>query len=53
MLGYGGVFTSYVYLAPQFTEVTGLEAGWVTPLLLLFSACSAATTSAASWPTGR
>ncbi|WP_171074631.1 MFS transporter [Nonomuraea basaltis] len=36
MLGYGGVFTSYVYLAPQITEVTGFEAGWVTPLLLLF-----------------
>ncbi|GGT19944.1 MFS transporter [Nonomuraea spiralis] len=36
MLGYGGVFTSYVYLAPQITEVTGFAAGWVTPLLLLF-----------------
>ncbi|MEV2273718.1 MFS transporter [Nonomuraea africana] len=36
MLGYGGVFTSYVYIAPQLTEVTGFEAGWVTPLLLLF-----------------
>jgi MFS transporter, DHA1 family, inner membrane transport protein len=23
LLGYGGVFTSYVYLAPQLTEVTG------------------------------
>ncbi|MFD1542788.1 MFS transporter [Nonomuraea guangzhouensis] len=36
MLGYGGVFTSYVYIAPQLTEVTGFGAGWVTPLLLLF-----------------
>ncbi|MEU7859366.1 MFS transporter [Nonomuraea sp. NPDC049141] len=36
MLGYGGVFTSYVYIAPQLTEVTGFGSGWVTPLLLLF-----------------
>ncbi|MEV4471315.1 MFS transporter [Nonomuraea sp. NPDC049504] len=36
MLGYGGVFTSYVYLAPQITEVTGFASGWVTPLLLIF-----------------
>jgi MFS transporter, DHA1 family, inner membrane transport protein len=38
LLGYGGVFTSYVYIAPQFTEVTGLSTGWITPLLLLFGA---------------
>jgi len=38
LLGYGGVFTSYVYIAPQFTEVTGLSEGWITPLLLLFGA---------------
>ncbi len=25
LLGYGGVFTSYVYLAPQLTEVTGFS----------------------------
>ena len=36
LLGYGGVFTSYVYIAPQLTEVTGLSQGWITPLLLLF-----------------
>ncbi|TQN41963.1 DHA1 family chloramphenicol resistance protein-like MFS transporter/DHA1 family inner membrane transport protein [Blastococcus colisei] len=36
LLGYGGVFTSYVYIAPQFTEVTGFSTGWITPLLLLF-----------------
>ncbi|MFH5823424.1 MFS transporter [Georgenia sp. AZ-5] len=36
MLGYGGVFTSYVYIAPQLTEVTGFDTVWITPLLLLF-----------------
>jgi DHA1 family inner membrane transport protein len=36
LLGYGGVFTSYVYLAPQLTEVTGFDPIWVTPLFLLF-----------------
>ncbi|SNR25503.1 MFS transporter [Blastococcus mobilis] len=38
LLGYGGVFTSYVYIAPQYTEVTGLSSSWITPLLLLFGA---------------
>lgn len=38
MLGYGGVFTSFVYLAPQYTEVAGFDAAWITPLLLLFGA---------------
>ena len=38
MLGYGGVFTSYVYIAPQLTEVAGFEPVWITPLLLLFGA---------------
>jgi predicted MFS family arabinose efflux permease len=38
LLGYGGVFTSYVYIAPQFTEVTGFSSVWITPLLLLFGA---------------
>ena len=38
LLGYGGVFTSYVYIAPQFTEVTGFSSAWITPLLLLFGA---------------
>jgi MFS transporter, DHA1 family, inner membrane transport protein len=36
LLGYGGVFTSYVYLAPQLTDVTGFGEAWVTPLFLLF-----------------
>ncbi|WP_327116044.1 MFS transporter [Nocardia sp. NBC_01730] len=36
LLGYGGVFTSYVYLAPQLSEATGLGSGWVTPMFLLF-----------------
>ncbi|GAA2443713.1 MFS transporter [Actinomadura vinacea] len=36
LLGYGGVFTSYVYLAPQLTQATGLDESWVTPLFLLF-----------------
>jgi predicted MFS family arabinose efflux permease len=38
LLGYGGVFTSYVYIAPQLTEVSGFGDVWVTPLLLLFGA---------------
>jgi DHA1 family inner membrane transport protein len=38
LLGYGGVFTSYVYVAPQITDVAGLDARWITPLLLLFGA---------------
>jgi DHA1 family inner membrane transport protein len=38
MLGYGGVFTSYTYIAPQLTEVTGFAPVWITPLLLLFGA---------------
>jgi predicted MFS family arabinose efflux permease len=36
LLSYGGVFTSYVYLAPQLTEVTGFSGVWITPLFLLF-----------------
>jgi len=36
LLSYGGVFTSYVYLAPQLTEVTGFSGAWITPLFLLF-----------------
>lgn len=38
LLGYGGVFTTYVYIAPQLTEVSGFGDVWVTPLLLLFGA---------------
>ena len=36
LLGYGGVFTSYVYLAPQLTEIAGFDSVWITPLFLLF-----------------
>ncbi len=36
LFGYGGVFTSYVYLEPQLSEATGLGDGWVTPMFLLF-----------------
>jgi MFS transporter, DHA1 family, inner membrane transport protein len=38
LLGYGGVFTSYVYIAPQLTDVAGFDRMWITPLLLLFGA---------------
>lgn len=38
LLGYGGVFTSYVYIAPQLTDVAGVAEVWITPLLLLFGA---------------
>ena len=38
LLGYGGVFTSYVYIAPQLTDVAGFHRMWITPLLLLFGA---------------
>jgi predicted MFS family arabinose efflux permease len=38
MLGYGGVFTSYVYIAPQLSDVAGFADAWLTPLLLLFGA---------------
>jgi predicted MFS family arabinose efflux permease len=38
MLGYGGVFTSYVYIAPQLTDAAGFAEAWLTPLLLLFGA---------------
>ncbi|WP_459082404.1 MFS transporter [Mesorhizobium sp. A623] len=36
MLGYSGVFTSYVYLEPQILEAAGFSSVWVTPLFLLF-----------------
>ena len=36
LLSYGGVFTSYVYLAPQLTEIAGFSGAWITPLFLLF-----------------
>jgi predicted MFS family arabinose efflux permease len=36
--GYGGVFTSYTYMAPQLTDLAGFGEAWVTPLFLLFGA---------------
>jgi DHA1 family inner membrane transport protein len=36
--GYGGVFTSYTYMAPQLTNLAGFGEVWVTPLFLLFGA---------------
>lgn len=36
LFGYGGVFTSYVYLEPQIVQAAGLPEAWVTPLFLLF-----------------
>ncbi|HET7727475.1 MAG TPA: MFS transporter [Candidatus Limnocylindrales bacterium] len=34
--GYGGVFTSYTYMAPQLTDLAGFGEAWITPLFLLF-----------------
>ena len=36
--GYGGVFTSYTYMAPQLTDLAGFDPAWITPLFLLFGA---------------
>lgn len=36
VLGFGGVFAAFTYIAPILTQVTGLPAGWVAPILLLF-----------------
>lgn len=36
--GYGGVFTSYTYMAPQLTNLAGFGEAWITPLFLLFGA---------------
>lgn len=36
VLGFGGTFTAFTYVAPMLTEVTGLNAKFVAPLLLLF-----------------
>jgi predicted MFS family arabinose efflux permease len=38
LLGYGGVFTSYVSIAPQQTQVAGFDRVWISPLLLRFGA---------------
>lgn len=35
-LGFGGTFTTFTFIAPMLTEVTGLPSGWVPALLLLF-----------------
>jgi predicted MFS family arabinose efflux permease len=36
--GYGGVFTSYTYMAPQLTDLAGFGEEWITPLFLVFGA---------------
>jgi DHA1 family inner membrane transport protein len=36
ILGYGGVFTAFTYIAPILTSITGFSPGAVTPILLLF-----------------
>ncbi|CAB3756394.1 Inner membrane transport protein YdhP [Paraburkholderia solisilvae] len=36
VLGFGGTFTAFTYIAPMLTEVTGMSAKVVAPLLLLF-----------------
>ncbi|MFE7410796.1 Cmx/CmrA family chloramphenicol efflux MFS transporter [Streptomyces laurentii] len=35
-LAAGGVFCAFSYLAPLLTDVSGLDAGWVSPILGLF-----------------
>ena len=35
-LGFGGTFTTFTFIAPMLTEVTGLPSAWVPALLLLF-----------------
>ncbi|MGQ0710030.1 MAG: MFS transporter [Rhodoferax sp.] len=35
-LGFGGTFTTFTFIAPMLTEVSGLPPGWVSALLLLF-----------------
>ncbi|HYG41551.1 MAG TPA: MFS transporter [Bordetella sp.] len=36
VLGFGGVFTAFTYIAPLLTELAGFSAGAVSPILLLF-----------------
>jgi DHA1 family inner membrane transport protein len=36
VLGYAGVFAVFTYIAPALTEITGLSAGAVSPVLLVF-----------------
>jgi DHA1 family inner membrane transport protein len=35
-LGFGGTFTTFTFIAPILTNVTGFPTTWVSPLLLLF-----------------
>lgn len=36
VLGYGGVFTAFTYIAPILTSITGFSPAAITPILLLF-----------------
>ncbi|WP_328285149.1 MFS transporter [Bacillus sp. 1NLA3E] len=36
VLGFGGVFTAFTYIAPILTDITGFDSGTVTPILLIF-----------------
>jgi MFS transporter, DHA1 family, inner membrane transport protein len=38
VLGYAGVFAVFTYIAPALTEITGLSASAVSPILLVFGA---------------
>ena len=35
-LGFGGTFTTFTFIAPMLTQVSGLNEVWVSPILLLF-----------------
>lgn len=35
-LGFGGTFTTFTFIAPMLTDVTGVPSTWVAPILLLF-----------------
>ena len=45
-LGFGGVFTSFTYVAPQLRELAGFAPGGVVALLVLFGAGSVVGTAA-------
>jgi DHA1 family inner membrane transport protein len=36
VLGYGGVFALFTYVAPLLTDIAGLPETWVSPILLVF-----------------
>ncbi|MDU2063645.1 MAG: MFS transporter [Sporomusaceae bacterium] len=36
VLGFGGVFTAFTYIAPLLTDITGFSEAAITPILLLF-----------------